>query len=353
MIDVFQPEFIPGLALAERFYREVVGPLLCSEFANLRHSAALIGSGSEVLGFDTPMSTDHDWGPRVQLFLAADEYAQVAPSIEQFLHERLPQHFLGYPTRFDSDDHHRVTITTVRDFCNEYLAFDIANEIEPPDWLTIPQQKLRTITSGAVFHDDLGLQTVRERFTWYPRDVWLYLLVAGWARVGQEDHLMGRAGFVGDELGSALIASRLVRDLMQLCFLMERQYAPYPKWFGTAFGKLACAPSLTPVLQRVQLATTWPERQNQFNAACAQVAALHNTLGITDAVPVHVASFHTRPFDVLNTGDICDALLAQIADENVKRLANKRLIGSIDQFSDSTDLREDTKRRSILKKLCE
>jgi hypothetical protein len=46
---------------------------------------------------------------------------------------------------------------------------------------------------------------------------------------------MPRAGFVGDELGSALIGSRLVRDIMNLCFLLEKQYAPYPKWFGTAF----------------------------------------------------------------------------------------------------------------------
>jgi hypothetical protein len=35
---------------------------------------------------------------------------------------------------------------------------------------------------------------------------------------------MGRAGYVGDELGAALIGSRLVRDMMRLCFLMERQY---------------------------------------------------------------------------------------------------------------------------------
>ena len=66
--------FIPGLELARRFYWEAVRPILDADFPGLRHSAALIGTGSEVLGFDTPMSADHHWGPRAMLFLAEDDY---------------------------------------------------------------------------------------------------------------------------------------------------------------------------------------------------------------------------------------------------------------------------------------
>ena len=61
--------FIPGLELAGRFYREAVRPILDDAFPGLAHAAALIGSGSEVLGFDTAMSADHHWGPRAMLFL--------------------------------------------------------------------------------------------------------------------------------------------------------------------------------------------------------------------------------------------------------------------------------------------
>ena len=53
------PKFIPGLTLSELFYTEVVMPILESEFTNLKYSAGLIGSGSEVLGYDTQQSTDH------------------------------------------------------------------------------------------------------------------------------------------------------------------------------------------------------------------------------------------------------------------------------------------------------
>lgn len=45
------PEFVPGLELSRSFYEEVVRPLLDDAFPGLVHSAALLGPGSEVLGF--------------------------------------------------------------------------------------------------------------------------------------------------------------------------------------------------------------------------------------------------------------------------------------------------------------
>src|SRR5262249_57205978 len=92
-------------------------------------------------------------------------------------------------------------------------------------------------------------------------------LAASWQRIGQEEHLLPRAGQVGDELGSSVIGSRLVRDAIRLAFLLERQYAPYAKWLGTAFARLDCAPTLMPPLWRAQRAPSWPERQAPPRAA--------------------------------------------------------------------------------------
>ena len=56
--------FVPGVELCRGFYQDVVAPLVpCA------HSAALIGFGSQVLGYDTERSTDHGWGPRVEVFV--------------------------------------------------------------------------------------------------------------------------------------------------------------------------------------------------------------------------------------------------------------------------------------------
>ena len=60
---------VQGIELSRRFYAEVVSPWLAREFPGLSHAAALIGYGSELLGFDDAMSQDHNWGPRLQLYV--------------------------------------------------------------------------------------------------------------------------------------------------------------------------------------------------------------------------------------------------------------------------------------------
>jgi hypothetical protein len=360
--------FSPGLQLSAEFYREAVAPILAAEYPDVPHSAALIGSGSEVLGFDTEMSSDHHWGPRVMIFLREAAHMQYHAAMRRTFSQQLPRIFRGYPTNFTPPDpedngtqllqvsetgpiNHRVEMLTVRGFWLDYLGFDIDQPSEPIDWLTFPEQKLRSLITGAVFHDGIGLQAARDRFAYYPHDVWLYLLAAGWARIGQEEHLMGRAGFVGDEIGSALIGARLVRDIMRLCFLMERQYAPYPKWFGTAFQQLDAAASLTPILQRALSASTWQERQDHLAAAYEVIAARHNQLNLTEALPETTTLFFGRPFRVIGGEKFSRALCDRITDPIVRRWIEWPLIGGVDQFSDNTDLLSDPRWRLSLRNL--
>ncbi|MEZ4661881.1 MAG: DUF4037 domain-containing protein [Caldilineaceae bacterium] len=357
-----------GIELCRQFYWEAVRPILGRRFPNLAHAAALLGPGSEVLGFDDAMSTDHHWGPRCLLFVNEGEHAQFAGPIHNALARELPFSFGGFSTNFsapDADDsgvqlletiesgpvNHRVEVLTLRGFIRQTLNFDLpaGAAIEPADWLTFPQQRLRTIVDGAVYHDEIGLAQLRDRFAWYPPDVWRYLLAAGWARIGQEEHLMGRAGLAGDEVGSTLIGARLVRGVMQLCLLMARVYAPYPKWFGAAFKKLPCAAELYPLLQQTLAAQTWQERGDLLAAAYEKLAVLHNTLGLTDPMPTQTRDFFGRPFRVMALHGFADALLHGIHDPAMRQIAQRRPIGSIDQFSDSTDLLEGAEWRMAVR----
>ena len=178
-------QFIPGLKLSELFYKEAVKPILDLEFPQLRYSAALIGRGSEVLGFDTPQSRDHHWGPRFLLFLSKADYRVKQDKISTVLARRLPSIFHGYSTHFGEPDedgvqllrkvkngepiNHRVDISTVESFFQGYLGINPYDDIDELDWLTFSQQRLKTIRSGRVFHDALELNNIRKKFKYYPR----------------------------------------------------------------------------------------------------------------------------------------------------------------------------------------
>lgn len=348
------PTFVAGLELNRRFYEEVVRPLLADAFPSVQYAAALIGPGSETPGFDTEMSVDHDWGPRLFIFLIAED-ADHGDTIANFLSHQLPETFSGFPVSFppvpgevrtsimlrpvDGPINHRVIPITVRNFVRIQLGYDLTQPLHAADWLTFPSHAIGEIVSGAVYHDGVGeLTALRSQLAWYPYDVWLYLLAASWQRIGQEEHLMPRAGSVGDELGSALIGSRLIRDVMYLCFLMEKQYAPYAKWFGTAFKRLRSAQEMWPLLSHAQQAPTWNEREKALSRAYEMLARMHNVLGITRKLPEAVSHFYTRPFQVIHGEQFAHALVEQITDSEVQRIARRRLIGNINQWSDSVDM---------------
>ncbi|MEV6495230.1 DUF4037 domain-containing protein, partial [Actinoplanes sp. NPDC051633] len=164
---------VTGIELARAYYEREVAPGL----SGVPHAAALLGPGSEVLGYDDDVSADHAFGERVLIF------------------REVPGESAG-------------------DFFAAQLGVDPARGMGVADWLRSPTQILATLTAGAVFHDPAGeLARRRAALRWYPDDVWRYALAAGWLRVAQEEPFVGRTGSTGDDLGSRLIAGRLVREL--------------------------------------------------------------------------------------------------------------------------------------------
>ena len=349
------PPFLPGLDLARLFYTEVVGPLLETACPGLAYSAALIGWGSEVLGFDSPRSTDHNWGPRLQVFLADDAVNADAGRVTELLAGRLPAEFRGYPTVFAASDAaaesaaHWVTVAGLRSWLAGTLGFDPLAGISLLDWLSVPTQALAEVTGGAVFHDGLALgagagppaagggalTAVRAALAWYPRDVWLYILACQWQRIGQEEAFPGRCAEAGDELGAAVITARLVRDLMRLGLLMQRRYPPYSKWLGSAFARTPAADALALPLAAAVAAASWPDRERNLAAAYEATARLHNAIAVTAPLdPAVRPTYYDRPYQVIAADRFVRALREQIAGDRVRSLP---LIGAIDQFVDSTD----------------
>src|SRR5262245_42082397 len=133
--------FEPGLSLAEAFYHEVLRPAV----GEVPHSAALLGHGSDVLGLDSERSTDHNWGPRGQLFVPAEHVAGVRQAVER----ALPDRFRGWPTGFGADrgpETYRLEVTTLDDWLQRHLGFVPAADLDHDAWLATPQQLLLAVT---------------------------------------------------------------------------------------------------------------------------------------------------------------------------------------------------------------
>ncbi|MES5820919.1 DUF4037 domain-containing protein [Streptomyces sp. RG80] len=344
------PAFIPGLELSRRFYLEAVRPVLDQAVPGIVHSAARLGSGSEVLGFDTARSADHEWGPRLQIFLSREDTARHGTRITEALADRLPKFFCGYPTHFaatgeagigvmrvtDGPVQHRVEVTSTGAWFTAHLGFDPRRDVTLANWLATPTQRLAEVTGGAVFHDGLGqLAPARARLAWYPDDLWLYVLACQWQRIAQEEAFVGRCGEVGDELGSAVVAARLVRDLMRLCLLMDRRYPPYSKWLGSAFALTPQATALTSLFTAALAAPDWHLREQHLAHAYESIATWHNQLALTDPVDPATRPYHSRPYQVLRAERLTTALTSRITDPAIRALPT---IGAVDQFVDSTDV---------------
>mgnify|MGYP003423232865 CR=1 FL=1 len=342
-----------GLELAGRFYRQVVGPLL----GGRPHAAALLGDGSEVLGYDDAVSTDHDFGPRVQVFLPA---AGGVDGVTGLL-RGLPERFDGFPVAVadgqcpDAPPRHRVLVTTAAAYFTDRLGVDPAEGMGLADWLLTPTQILAGLTGGVVLHDpDRALALRRAALRWYPDDLWRTVLAAGWLRIGQEESFVGRAGGRGDDLGSRLVAARLVRDLVRLAFLIERRWAPYGKWLGRACADLTLAAELTPWLRTALAAEDWREREAALCAAGSVLGAATNALGLCPPVDPAPRRFHDRDILVVGAERFTVALTGAVTDPEVLdllarlgrrgRTAIGRLPGAVDQAVDCTDVLSDLRR---------
>jgi hypothetical protein len=342
------PPFVAGLDLSRQFYWQAVRPVVDVALPDLPHTAALIGPGSDVLGLDTERSTDHDWGPRLLLFLHPTDHAQHGQQLDQFLARQLPTSFAGYPTNFAPADarvqvmtatsgpvRHRVVITDLTNWFDGWLGFDPRRAVDLLDWLATPTQRLAEVTAGAVFHDGLDeLNTARDRLRWYPHDVWLYILACQWQRIAQEEAFVARCTEVGDQIGAAVVTARIVRDIMRLHLLMHRRYPPYSKWLGSAVARLPDADTLTTPLAAA-LTTTGTVREDHLCQAYETAAAAHNQLELTNPIDPATRPFHDRPFRVLHADRFATELIARITDPHIAALP---AIGAIDQFADNTDL---------------
>ncbi len=335
------------------FFFDCAKPILDTYFPTLTYSAGLIGYGSDVLGYDDPTSTDHMWGPRFYLFLSRDDINR-KEQIFTALSENLPYTYKGYSTNFtapDPDDNGvqhpefiregnvnpLIFIRTFDDFLTEQLGTSDLDGIQPYDWLAFSEHRLLSLVSGQFFADGLGCREVVSKIKYYPADVKLYLIASGWEIIAAEQAFVKRCGMCGDDVGSRIICTRICERLMRLCFLYKNTYAPYSKWFGTAFNKLDVDVRIRQAIQGALSADDIITREDNLLKAQSYVADLHNASGLTEYVDYKIESYFGRDIKVIFAEKFAEAVSRRLkgtALENSPRIGTASQMGGVSSVVD-------------------
>ncbi len=329
-------KFLPGLELNEGFYIDVIRPILQSHFPNIEYSAGLIGYGSDVLGFDTPISMDHNWGPRVIIFLSEEDFTKYKSEIDNCFKTNLPNEYIGFPTNFSNpksdgvqsmewsetgEVNHLITITTIRDFLNESVGVTSIEGIKTKDWLKFSNQGLIEITKGKVFHDGLNkLNFIRDFFRFLPEDILKLKLAALWNYISNEEAFIGRNRDIGENIGARLISTRIINALMKICFYLEKEYIPYSKWITKAFRNLKCYNTMSKLFSDTVNCTDIDRLDEKVSQACVAVSDYQNELGISKDNQIKAVSYHGRPYLVIMAEEISNHLIDMISDKSIAKI---------------------------------
>lgn len=356
-------KFIKGLDLCEGFFNECAKPIIDKYFSNLQYSAGLIGYGSDVLGYDDEVSRDHMWGPRFYMFLSENDIDKKDEIFNKFA-ENLPYEYMGYSVNFTEPDlndcgvqhpqfidsgkvNPLIFIQTFDEFLIDEIGTADLDNISPLDWLSFSEHRLLSLVSGKLFMDKLNIREKTDKIKFYPNDVKLYLIASQWEIISSEQAFVKRCGEVGDEIGSQIICARIVERLMRLCFLYKDAYAPYSKWFGTAFNKLDVDENIKLKINAALQANNLIERENNLVEAQALVADLHNAIRLTDKVDYSIESYFGRDIKVIFADKFVDVTVDKLKGtvfENIPLIGTMSQFGGLSNFADEKVYYEQIKR---------
>ena len=275
-----------GVDVSRDFIVEVLLPELRSTLGGEmeRLAVAIVGTGSDVIGLDDEISQDHHWGPRANVMYLREDAKQLRGAVTKVLTEQIPRSYGGFDVHVGIGNLTGVCCASVEDFFQRFLGTDQLPQRDV-DWLALCEVDLFHVTSGAVIHDGPGeLTRRRAALAYYPDDVWKKR-IADWCMyvTGRDaPYNLHRVSKRGDELTSTIYFGLCIKRLMELCFAVNRRYAPYTKWLNRTFRRLPrCAEELAGFIDEAVAESSWRRRVELLIEANFAIAAALADLGLT------------------------------------------------------------------------
>ena len=259
-----------GLELAREFYRDTARAAIAEEFPDYaaRIAVGLAGPGSECFGYDDAISQDHDFVPRLCLWLTEEDAKEIGGKL-QARYEAWTASFAAVTEQARD----RSGVISIPDYYRRFTGCP-GVPADAIGWLRIPEHLLATATNGEVFRDDLGaFSAVREALlAGYPADVRRKRLAARVFAMGQAgQYNLPRCLKRGDAVAARLAETEFLRETLMAVCLLNGRYAPYYKWLYRAASELPIAAEAVRMAAALLTASD-AQKPDRVEAICVCVA---------------------------------------------------------------------------------
>ena len=242
---------------------------------------ALVGVGSECLGFDDEISEDHDFSSRCQLFLDDSDYKTYKSDLESSLKifckdlESLTSNLKVV----------NIEIMPISNFYKYYTLFENGPKTES-EYRKVPMDLLCVATNGKVFLDNLGkFSEIRNRLlNFYPEDIRLKKIAFQLNKMAQSgQYNYSRMIKRGDTVAANIAQGEFVKHYLEFVHLLNKKYMPFYKWSYRSACSLEILGNFTQEnLKKLSEASIY-EKESIIEKICLTVVNTLNKLGLSNS----------------------------------------------------------------------
>jgi len=277
-----------GLELSRRYYEEICRPAVENFFPLHIEKMAfgLVGDGSECYGFDDEISRDHDFGPRVMIWLTSGDYSDFGTELHE-LTKNLPRKFLGFDgvntSRYGEG---REGVFTINGFYKKFTGLD-----NPPSaiqaWRLIPEANLSLATNGEVFSDSPGKFTEYRNtlLAGYPEDLRLKMIAARCMKMAQSGQYNYMRSIRRKEYVAARMAlAEFTDSAASMIYLINKRYKPFYKWMHRGLRDLPVLGNETYILlETLSISTDFSDNITTVETICSLIINKLREKGFSDS----------------------------------------------------------------------
>lgn len=257
-----------GLKISRDYFEQVGKPMLLDRFPEYfdRMAIGLCGEGSDCLGFDDGISTDHDHGPGFAIWLSEEDYAKIGEKLQE-AYDGLPEEWKGYRRLVSAHGNSRTGVTTYERYFKRILGIShVPQTCE--EWLYVDEYALCAAVSGEIFHDPKGTfsSMLAELKAHYPKEICNRKRLQEFALYEQcGPYNYPRMAARGDMAAANLLLAEALEHAAKVLYLSRKTYAPHKKWLLKGLEGLEGCERATELLRELALNMSADREEVQRN----------------------------------------------------------------------------------------